>query len=181
MTIIKFIFIGLAAIMFLALVKKVFSMSSPVGKNEPFVIMSPFKATITRGGKPVANAQVKLNYSWNSGNAEEQEGFDEFFTTDTNGILSMPEIKRDIFVSRVQTTASNYSIEIKNGDEWDVIHSIGKKDPALNGELNVELDMLSCELTDPLMIVVDMRRHVGSLYTTRCRADQFKEFRTEEI
>lgn len=181
MTIIKFILVGLAAVMFLALVKKVFSMSSPVGKNEPFVIMSPFEATITKGGKPVANTQVKLNYSWNSGSTEEQEGFEVLFNTDTGGKVRMPAIERNIFMSNLQTTTANYSIKVRLEGEEVVIHSIGKVDPKLHGELDTPATKFSCELEDPLKVIVDPRDHDGTLYTTRCKTDVFNQFQQVEI
>ena len=181
MTIIKFILVGLAAVMFLALVKKVFSMSSPVGKNEPFVIMSPFEATITKGGKPVANTQVKLNYSWNSGSAEEQEGFDILFTTDANGFVSVPAIEKQIFVSQIQTTTSNYVISVLHNDGAVEIHDVAKSDSAMYGELGVKVEEYKCELTDPFVGIRDTRREKYSLIATRCTWDGFENLKKIEL
>ena len=161
--------------------KKFFSISSHLGENKPFVIMSPFEAAITNGGKPFANAQVKLNYSWNSGNAEEQEGFDTLFSTDANGRVFMPPIERDIFISNIQTTTANYIIKVIHGAEEITIHSIGKVDPRLHGELDTPVTDLSCDLNDPLRVIVDPRNHEGTLYTTRCKTPVFERFQQIEI
>lgn len=174
--------IALAAILTILLVaKEVFGMTSGIGKKQPFVIMSPFKAMITKSGKPLANALVKVHYSWNSGTADDEEGYISEHKTDSNGIVSLPKIEREIFISNIQTTASNYLISVVHDGEEIEMHSAGKVKPEINGEFNQAVSKYTCDIDAPYMMVSEAGNIKSGYATTKCNWKGREKLNPEEL
>lgn len=154
-------------------------MSGLFGKKQDFVIMSPFKAKITHKGEPVKNAKVKLWYSWNTKDEAQSDRIKKDFETDGQGVLEMPEITQEIFVSNVQPTVSKYVISIEIEEELIDFFSATKKGSGADGELSSPIDNLVCELSQNNILVYD--EETGGKINTRCRAEAFNKFKVFDL
>ena len=173
---IKFVLIGAGFLLILG-VAGVYGMSRALGEKQEWVILSPFEATLLFKGKPLANAKVKLHYSWNT--ADDEEGHTEFFKTDDKGYISIPEVRRKIFVSSMFPTGSDYTIEVMVDSEYYLVADIVKHQPELNSEFGELLKSVSCEVTS--MDMVPTKKPNDNLIVTRCRWDGSDKFKLEEL
>ena len=173
---IKLILIGAGFLLILG-VASVYGMSRALGKKQEWVILSPFEATLLFKGKPLANAKVKLHYSWNT--ADDEEGHTEFFRTNDKGHVSIPEVKRKIFVSSMFPTGSDYTIEVMVDSKYYLVADVVKHQPELNSEFGEPLKSVSCEVTS--MDMVPTKKPNDNLIVTRCRWNGSDKFKLEEL
>lgn len=163
------------------IVNKVLSMSNGLGKKQTFVIVSPFRAKLTDGGQPIKNAVITLRYSWNSGSDDDEAGYTKRYKSDSEGVVEIPAIEKEIFVSNVQKTASNYTISVTVKGAETEFHTVSKSNPAMHGELEKELIGLTCDIGAPWMMVVNPGAEGSSLFGTKCEWPDRKNLQVEEL
>ena len=168
-------------ILFGFIINKVLSMSSGLGQKQPFVIMSPFRAKLLNRGEPIKNASVTLRYSWNSGSEDDRAGHIKEYKSDAEGIVDIPAIEREIFVSNVQKTASNYSLSVTVNGVKNEFHTVSKSNPLMHGELEQELTGLICDIDAPWMMVENPDAKGSSLFGTKCEWPDRKSLKFEEL
>ena len=117
--------------------------------EETYVIASPMEGVLMKDGKPLANAKITRKLKW-IGN---ENGISEEFTTDSQGVFSLPIHEETLaigmltqFVSSVHITTS---INNKSHDIW----YNNKFDNAAYTETNGPAINLICDLNAEEVIV----------------------------
>ena len=128
--------------------------------------MSPFEASLSNNGAPLANARVKLWYTWATAEGEDAAGHTVYFTTNEEGYVSMPSIEKKIFISNVQPNASMYTIEVEVDDEFETIADITKRSPDLYSELGSKVPDMKCDLESPMTSIKE--KNINSRFISVC-------------
>lgn len=115
------------------------------GKEVEAVLFSPLEGRLTFEGKPATDAEVKLWIKW-----KDQAGKTSTYTTDSQGLFSIPEHKTTYKQNALSRLVVVQKISVGyNGSDY-LIWNLSKMNGDRFGELGENPTNLRCELTNEL-------------------------------
>jgi hypothetical protein len=121
------------------------------GKNstQTYVISSPLQGVLKRNGEPLANTKIIRRLRWN-GN---EEGLVEEFTTNDQGVFSLPLHEEQISISMLTQFVSSSKLEVEHeGQMFDIWYN-NKFEAPIFSETGAELSNLVCDLAQEEVVV----------------------------
>ena len=147
------------------------SMLGIFGKDgkEKYVISSPLKGILMKGGTPLANTKITRYVEWTSFEGEKIDGF----VTDDKGNFSIPAYEEILNLGKLAQFVGKILLIVELDGEEIAIWVVAKFDGETYSDLAGPLDELFCDL-DSDRLSLDMPR---SMISTRCRWQGMPEFK----
>ena len=139
-----------------------------------YVISSPLKGFLLKGGKPFSHAKIIRKLRWN-GN---EDGVFQEFVTDESGAFALPVHEETLSFAALAQFVGKTNIYVVHDGVQELFWFSTKKHKDLNSEFDMPPEELICDISTP-----DMRVNIKSgMCMTRCRwSNMPKEYDPNEL